>query len=61
MKCAVCGNTEFEEIRVITGIDIDTEGGFNISFFNIGVDSKARVKTLPLKACKKCGLVYYNC
>ncbi len=59
MRCKVCGNTEFRRITVITGIDIDTKGGINVSFFNVGVDSDATVTTVSLKACTQCGIVYY--
>lgn len=60
MKCKVCGNTEFDEITVITGIDVETKGGINISLFNVGVDSDATVTTVRLKACTRCGVVYCN-
>jgi hypothetical protein len=61
MECKGCGNTEFERITVVTGVDVGTKGGLNIGLFNIGVESDAKLTTVSLKACKKCGLLYYNC
>ncbi|MBU7017786.1 MAG: hypothetical protein HXS44_09765 [Theionarchaea archaeon] len=58
MKCKVCGNSEFAGISVVTGIDIDTSGGINISLFNVGVESETNVRRVNLKVCKKCGIVY---
>lgn len=60
MICKVCGNTEFVSISVVTGIDIDTRGGINISLFNVGVESETDVRRVNLKVCKKCGIVYHS-
>jgi hypothetical protein len=57
LKCKGCGNTEFEEITVVTGIDVKTKGGLNISLFNVGMESDINLTKVNFKACTECGIL----